>query len=393
MDQAPIDLLRRIAEFSDSATFDAVKVLSKDWKRATNDCPVHVEGPVNGDTFSIHTLMQNGPVFMPYVVRLDLSGFAPNHVDVLVAALKALNIPKITRPITVFATHAVLGLPEVCQIIQGIRNLYMWAYLDPPIECDLVLSPSICHMSALAFGLMDIRPRDKICLMNYMREADANEACRLCVAKAFSCGARDLCFFGTLTDQLIQGLDGLPDLLHVEILGLHHQGILTWCTWPTLMRKTPNVWSLSITGSNLVFGDFEYFDWSLWPYLTSLDLEENWTLQSWPRLPVGLKHLGVANTGLVGPSLTRVDDGLESLSCNLASMAGCFWKAYFKRRPLKCIKVCMTVVTGHEVFWTHLHTAESISILIDGAAGGARRDPAVLERIRKVCPSAFLRWA
>lgn len=388
MDHAPLDLLRRIAEYSDGPTFEAVQGLSKEWKRAATDCPVHIAGPVNGNTFSIHTLEQNGPVYMPYVTRLDLSHFGHNHKDVLIAALNALNIARITRPITVYATAAVVGMPEVCSILQTIRNLYLWAYLDGPIVCNLTLHPSICHMSALAFASFDVRPRDKVCLMNYMKESEANVACVTSVAKAFLCGARDLCFFGTLTDGLIGRLEDLPEMAHVEILGLHHQGILTWATWPTLMQKCPNVTQLRITGSNLVLADFQYFDWTLWPYLRSLDLEENWTLQSWPPLPPGLKHLGVANTGLVGPSLTRVDEGLESLSCNVASMAGCFWKAYFKRRPLRCLKLSMNVVTGHEIFWTSLTSAESIDVLVDG-----RKDPAVLEKIRKVCPMALVRWA
>lgn len=345
---------------------------------------MHAEGPINGHTFSVKTFQENGPVYMPFVTRIDLSWVTHKRDDIVVG-IRALRLHQCDRPITVYATKTSLETEGLPDLLLGIPEIESFVYLDEaPTSVFLnPLRPWKATMNALSFGVMNVWPKQAVTLIDYMIESSANAYLVPAVTKSFSCQAVDLSFYGVLTDLLVTYI---PVAHHVGKLTLVHQGILSWRTWRQAMRNMPNIRSLTIQGSNLILADFQYFDWSLWPHIRRLDVEHNWTLKDWPDLPGGLTELAVANTGLIGPSLTAVDETIKALSCNVGPVS--LWNSYLRRRgpALESVAVTMCQVTGHEVLWPFLSNVSRIDITCEGHGVSAE----ALARIRKVCVNSMV---
>ena len=298
--------------------------------------------------------------------------------------LKALHLDRHARPLIVYATDTITAeawaILSTCVVIDVF---VLMAHMSLTLSYDSwpVLKCKAAHMTATAWSVLPVAVSVALTLLDYHNESWATVYLQKAVHKAFQ-GPTELTFYGVLTDALLQTIPWAP---HVRTLRLVHQGLLSWKTWPIAASKFPSLECLAIQGSNLVFQDFDYFDWTCWPHLTRLDLEDNWTLKHWPHLPPALSELRVARTGLTIPPREYFD--LNTLSCTVASSSTCPWKNRISHSKSLVYLEIEGHVNGHENFWQHVGQ-QLRRVCIDGAFKADLH--LVLSRIRAVCGNSIV---
>lgn len=395
-----------IASFSNINDAAALKYVSHAWNRAALTAPLAFSGPLNGDTFSLQTLRTHGPRPMPFVRRVLLE-CRPNDVlpAELLDALRALEPtlrPKFKRryeaAITInrdFLVKAQDTAPAVVAWLETIAwDLLVWDG-QPGTRGLKATTKEACMDAASYLEWTNLTVTHTLTLIDYTNNEGRSISA---VQKAFSAPIATLNLFGVLTDRAMGSL-ALLDRPNKSLasLMLLHQGC---CTWDPalvyhLQRACPGLRKLAIQGSNLIRKDLTSFNWTLWPQLRVLNLENNFTLAAVDNWPMGLTGLLVANTGLNSPALLPVEPTLQTLSCNMTVSQE--WLTYFHSQPLQslCVHLQQMVTrtqADYVAFWANLDAKRPLQRL-----GIRHLDrfglEAVFESLRKVCQNTLVQPA
>ena len=303
--------------------------VSKSWRSSVDTAPLCIEGPVNGDTLSFYTMSKYGPVFMPFVTTINLSfcGLVPTNLLDCLLALKLFSFKK--RKLTLHVSSNVLAIDQIKTFLKTIH----WHYVSASDTVELDITTTNAQLSSQSWSLSTLHGLKKLSLIDMFKNEDLSISC---TKKAFETpGLESLELFGLLTDEAMLNLPVSYSLKNIE---LHHQGICTWTNVQSLQLASPNIESFSILSSNLLKEHLSLFQWAYWPYLKTLNLENNYTLNSgqiyWPP---SLKELFVAYTLITGPSCLPI--GLSKISCSMDLNDA--WYLYLKKNQLTSISATM----------------------------------------------------
>ena len=363
--------------FCDQDTLNSLHNVSKVWRSATREARVYENGPINGTTFSSKTYAQHGPVFMPFVSQIHLLE-AWDH-RVLSEALRALNLLKFKkRPLSL---HINQVFYESCpnDMMQFLASIH-WHH----IYSDTV-SLSHFHTENANISVQTLLGSNNLVVENELTMiyfGNSTEISILATQRAFSLGSKAIVFYGVLTDD---AMVSLPINTTLTRLCLINEGCCDWYNVNSLQRACPNLTSFSIMSSNLIDGDFDHFNWSLWPKLKSLNLEHNYTMRGKNvRWPSQLEELYVAYTEIRTPEDLPKCSTIKYLSCNLQLNND--WFYYINSKQLRSISVYMREFINEQrefLFWTSVHHIDKITV-------HHMETFCKMNNVRRACPNSLV---
>jgi hypothetical protein len=275
---------------------EALKKTSAIWPQIIETSILSYSGPQNGTTFSSATYRLNGPCFMPHLIFVKIDALD------LIDGLEALDLVGSAIKHKSRVLHLIVDTIMLTKPVMNIIGLVPWAsisverhYIDPNRLQGLSLNTLKLSINAELFQHLVISKQLKTLILfgfNSCTYARAFET-------VFNFDLEYLEMFGVLTDTAIANAPfyRMQSLKHLHF---HNEGVLTWIDAPKLQSMFPNVESFSIRSSNLICLDLSSrFDLSMWPNLTEINLEKNYTLDlrvfEWPPNIKSLRILNALN--------------------------------------------------------------------------------------------------
>ena len=328
----PEDVEQLIASMCETQERQALRFTSKAWRLAVDlseDCNDESHS-INGHTLSLASILKNGPVYMRCLKTIDLTHGHP--CDLVFEALEALEVQQRLkkRPISVYFNYDFCLDPRFLQFLacrrwHTILQTFSFRPIDQvPVALHIPVNTQKAILRGQHFLLFEFKgPLESLELVDsselplFGPERAAQESSIL--QKAFATPVSKLCLHGILTDASMLSLNRLRPNLTLVSLELHFQGICTFAHAASLQRMCPNLKHLKIKASNLTSTNMAFFDWNSWPFLTSLDLEHNYTLDTF-QMPAGLSTLKVAFTGIRTLRQLYSDSGVNYSGLSSLSM-------------------------------------------------------------------------
>ena len=328
------DLLGHIATFC--SDLRPLRLVSKEFKLACTSAKRF--GPslsVNGTVCSLASMRLNGPVFMPYVSTIDLR--VRDYLDTFTISdcqphLEALRLrPNANVSLKIYWA-GYEALPWLVNFVAGRT----WS----SFTCDgLPYGPVKAHAVDLpASDFTDTTtPSQELKLTETQVLPHATDPS--IAVRAFATNIKKLVICGLLTDSSIDLLTKTNE--RIEDLELHFLGCCSFDNIRRIQRVTPNLKRFVLRNSNILTSHLMQLDWSLWPFLETLDLENNFTLVRLPNVPKSIMDLNIQNTGIMSPSDVGLVDGLKRFSCSINSNR---WASFFKARAMEFVDIHVTSV-------------------------------------------------
>ena len=383
MDTLCEDIERHIVGFCDLHSIDNLRKVSKVWKKASNEGRIYESGPINGSTFSQDTFKQHGSIFMPFITEVKLlESWATDDIR---EALESLHLPKISkkRSMTLHVNQAFLQAcePDVLNILTRIFWFNIVCHDGSNLNYFRTENANVGAASLLQSSQFIVS--NELTLIYYGNSQDISTRM---TQKAFSMNTKALVLYGVLTDMAMSSILAVNHSL--SRLVLINEGCCDWYNAKCLQRACPNLKQFSIMSSNLLDSDLDSFNWTLWPNLTSLNLEHNFTMRgqqiSWPS---NLEELYVAFTGIKTPEALPTCSSLKQFSCNLQLSDA--WFSYITSKKLRAISVSMKEFFNEArefAFWTSVNQLSRIDkITIHHMEGYVSTN-----NVKKACPKSIV---
>lgn len=318
----PEDVEQLIASMCETRERQALRSTSTSWRLAVDlseDCNDEANS-INGHTLSLASILKNGPVYMRCLKTIDLTQGHP--CELVFDALEALNLGVLKkRQVSLYFNYDFCLDQRFLDFMASRRwhtilQTFSFRPIDQvPVALPIQVNAQKAILRGQHFLLFQFKgPLESLELVDsselplFGPERAAQE-CQI-LHKAFSSNTSSLCLHGILTDMSMKSLERARPNYELVSLELHFQGICTFSSASSLQRMCPNLKALKIKASNLTSTTMAYFDWLLWPHLKSLDLEHNYTLETF-QLPRGLETLRVAFTGIRSLRQLYLDSGVQ----------------------------------------------------------------------------------
>ena len=336
MDLLNDDVTRNILSFCDS--LENVECLNKRFKYLSETSKVHFEGPINSTIFTLKSLEQNGPVYMPYVTTLNLVSreSLTDYVAInLYGALQALKLEsRLSLKLTLILDTSLMNLPGVYDFLKKFEYSVLAVHEDVgnvdsnvyTFKCKKLICESQFYWSHTFVGL-DV--------LNMYSAYNHYKIDEFAFTKAFSEGLKELEVHGPMiSDALLDEMDLVN--IHLKILRLSQQSnACTWHNAKALQAACPNLEEFSLTSSNLIIHDLLNFDFCAWP-LKALDFSYNYSLRELPLKMPSLRNLNITGTSIRPQSIHAITKNLKvDVSTNAE------WYDYFLRNDFDLVTLTL----------------------------------------------------
>jgi len=401
-DDLPNELVAYVSTFLDPDDHASFRSVNRACQTILNEALDLVGHSPNSTTYNMTSFQENGPTFMKYLRNISLYssvGYLDADYEVefpkfLRKGLLSLQLDRVRRPLN-------LDIQAFDYIDDTVRETFenrTWTHFrvlehdyrkrEPfRIKCK---HATIGHPKT--YVKHDIRPSESLTLqdLSYANEASAIE-------KFFQhpTTVHTLTIHGQFTSQILCAIQASGRVqLSVTTLVLQSQLPELWPNITVLQRLLPNLEALTMSSSNIIAKDFQFFDWSLWPNLRSLNLENNWTLECVDLdVPKQITSLYLQNTLHSYPSISKL---MSERQCEAMSMeldVNIEWASLFARHG-KSLKALHFHKRNHietllwEPFWTTLKHLHTITIFIYTRTKSLDRQLAV---VRSWVPNTFVK--
>jgi hypothetical protein len=328
MDTLNDDVTRTIFSFCDSLS--SLECVNKRFKELAETTKVYFEGPINSTIFTLKSLEQNGPCYMPFVQNLNLVCKEPltDYAALnLYSALLALKLEsRLQLNLTLILDTSVLELPGVYDYLQRFSYAVLAIHdnvginsKDYTFQCKQLICESGFYWSHTFIGLESLH------IFSSYGHYKIDE---FALVKALKDNIIELEVHGPmLSDQLVETFDFVNTKL--KILTLSQQSnACTWYNAKTIQKCCPNIEEFTLSSSNLIIHDLLNFDFFLWP-LKKLDVSYNYSLRELPKVP-NLEHLNITGTSIRPLNITSQ---VKNLHADISINAE--WYDYFLRNTLE----------------------------------------------------------
>lgn len=376
MDAFGVDLLTYVVSYCSSRK--SLRLVSREFYLACAKAKVYGStNSVNGTVCSLQSMRINGPVFMPYVTTIDLrvhtylDGFTINECRKFIDALDL-------KPHSKISLKLYWPAYEACLWLQDLVKSRTWTYFscDGPVPGPV--KACILHLPANDFGPHTIATES---LEIYDTHTPPFATDSSIVVSAFAAAPKKLVICGLLTDASIALLKHVNTSL--KDLELHFIGCCSLVNIRRIQHVTPNLQRFVMRNSNILASDLNRLDWTLWPHLTSLDFEKNYTLLRLPNLPLRITDLNVSHTGIFLPRDLGNTGGVTRLSLSVGSNV---WSDFFSARIFKTIYLDVTSIDV-DVHTFNLSACPCIQVsYANKFIAGAR-----ISALRSAWPKSFIR--
>jgi hypothetical protein len=279
----PEDVQLEIISFCDAQDLDVLCEVSQEVAKLVSKGPVHVRGLSNSTIFCYATYCNYGPVFMPFVKTIDLTDFQGLTASAaeLKEALDALRFETLRGP-----KHLILNSSWAFTLgfVQDFMARNPWASIttiDAKALFEVPMEVDSLEIHTKAFARSNVKPRKRLVLVDFATDEELFHSVAL--EKALQSSIEHFECIGVLHDALFP-LFRLHKNRKIKCLILHAQSLLEWTHMEALQHGLPNLESFGIIRSNYLWNDFLTIDWSLWPNVRHLFLQENFMLQPLDRV-------------------------------------------------------------------------------------------------------------
>lgn len=390
MDTLNDDVTRNIFSFCDSLS--SLECVNKRFKELANTSKVHFEGPVNSTIFTLKSLEQNGPCYMPYVSTLNLVSIQPvsDYVAInLYSALLALKLEsRLTLNLTLILDTYLLDLPGVYDYLKQFNFNVLAVHEDIGYYAKNKFFS--CESLICESGFYLRNNFVKLESLNMYSSYKSYEVDESAFVKAFQENVSKLEIHGPMvSDQLFDNFDYVNTNLKILVMS-QQSNACTWHNAKTLQGACPNVEEFTLTSSNLIIHDLLHFDFFLWP-LKKLDLSYNYSLRELPKMP------NLYELNITGTSIRPINIQCQVKNIKVDISLNAEWFDYFLRNSFDSATLTIKhFISGPqyearddlislEVFFSLLgHTSVTINLL------ETFRKDAIIKKLRPYCKNIKL---
>ena len=323
-------------------------------------------------------MRRNGAIEMPYLKVVDLR--VHSYLDRLFLPecrkyLEALNLLPSSKVALWIYENAHVSCPWLLEF-QSSRTWSSFVCDGPVkslVKADVVDVPA-CAFDSCVSVLSALHLTDIFTPPN-LTNPDT-------VVRAFGTPIKKIVLNGLLTDRAIELLTAPNE--HVEELELVFVGCCTLVNMQRIQRVCPNLRRFVLRNSNILAEDMMRIDWSLWPKLQVLDLQNNYTLSKLPNLPATLTDLNVMNTGIAWPSEIGSVPNLRRFRVSVDSNR---WASFFRLRTFDYVGIDVTS-WGIDIAAFELYDCPRIDISFANKLTAKERTRA----LRKLWPNSFIKY-
>ena len=387
MDMLCDDVQREIISHLDS--IQDIQLVSKHFNYIANTSKLYFEGHQNSTIFSLKALRQymaqnNSDMTkfrMPWATEIDLAtdfdDFNAIDPEILMKALKIIFHQEKKRHLILNScSWALPGLPKFLSGYKFERILFSGHYtLNQTNNQGLVFSAKEVQVPASIYPFLNFIDVESLSLcLDYVNAEIGLE--HDSVLKAFnskeSKNLKSLYIYGPFfTNTIFSEFVIDSKLLALKKLELNGQSCI-WHDARIFQLCCPNLEHLKISASNLICNDLDYFDWTLWPRLKSLSLEDNFTLKEIKNWPPNLEHLNVLDTSIQLHNEKNFDtSAIKTLATACSTNAQ--WSEYFQLPTLESLTLKLEhFISGPQYksrknlgpeFWTQINKIPNLKVV------------------------------